>query len=271
MTEDFDHLLPFDHFLNVAVERADSCLLALKVHAALAADALDHHQHDEEKGDGDEGQHPVEIEHHAEDTHKGERAGDKSSEAAIDHFADGLDIVGEAAHELTVGAAVEETQGEGLHLAEEIITQSGNRALGDEDHDAVGAEAHQRTACVHRAHDSKLPRETGEVTGDDIVIDEGLEQITAENAAEGAADDTDRYKQEQEFVLADVAHELSNSALQIAGALKTVLVTPTGTGRRTFSHGDSPLPAAADRPRGKCCCFAAALHGCPWQRCGRHP
>ena len=64
VVEHLDDLLALDHLLNVAVEVAKSGLLPLEADPAASTDDLHHQQHQPQKGEGDKGQRPVQVQQH---------------------------------------------------------------------------------------------------------------------------------------------------------------------------------------------------------------
>ena len=64
VVEHLDDLLALDHLLNVAVEVAQSGLLPLEADPAASTDDLHHQQHQPQKGEGDKGQRPVQVQQH---------------------------------------------------------------------------------------------------------------------------------------------------------------------------------------------------------------
>ena len=134
MGKDLDDLLSLDHLLNIAVEGTEGLLLALEVDAALAADGLDHQQHQEEERHGDEGQQRVHHQHHHEGGHKGQHVGQETGKAVADHLRNGVHIVGKAAHHITGEVGVKIGHRQLLHLIEQILTDGGYRALRNTHH-----------------------------------------------------------------------------------------------------------------------------------------
>ena len=134
--EDLDDLLSLDHLLDVAVESAQCLLLTAEVGAALAADGLDHQQHHQQKGHGDEGQQRIEHQHHDEGGHKGDGVGQEIGKAVADHLRYGVHIVGKAAHHVAGEVGVKIGHGQLLHLVEQFFTDPCHRALGNIHHQA---------------------------------------------------------------------------------------------------------------------------------------
>ena len=62
-------------------------------------------------------------------------AGDQLAEAGGQNIADIFHIVGQAAHQVAVGALVEEAQRQGLHAGEQVLAQIAHHALRHPGHD----------------------------------------------------------------------------------------------------------------------------------------
>ena len=108
-----------------------SALLALEAHAAARADRLDDQQHQREEGEGDEREHPVEVEHHRDRTHERHHVRKDARKAARDHLGDGVDVVCEAAHQIPIGICIIKSHRKLLHLCKEVCPDPHKGALGN--------------------------------------------------------------------------------------------------------------------------------------------
>ena len=272
VVEDLDDLLPLHHLLNIAVHGAQRLLLRLKAHAAAAAHTLDHQQHQHQKREGDQRQQPVHIQHHSNNADKRQGAGYHAGEAGVDHLRHGVHIVGEAAHQVAGLVGVEVPQGQGLQLVEQILPQLRHRLLGDVHHDpgvGIGAQARQQEQPQQQRQHLQQP---GKVAGQDIVVDNGLEQVAAHHRAHGADDKAYKHQHQRRLIAPDIGQQLLHRAAEVLGTLEAVpLRAVAAPAALCFSHRCSPLPAGSDRPPGKCRLFSSARHGCPWRRYARRP
>ena len=274
VVKDLDDLLTLDHLLDIAVHRAQRRLLPLEIHAAAAADDLHHAAHQRQKAEGDQRQPRVQDDHHQHRAHKGQHIGDDAGEAAVQHLRHGVDIVGKAAHQVAGLVLVIVADGQLLQAVEQILPDGGHCPLGHMHHNAgvgvgaPGAEGEQ--PAQHHQHF----QQAGEVAGEDIVVQKGLQQIAGGHAGGGADDQAHGHQHQRRLVFPHVAHQLLEGALHILGPLVAVgigAVAAPGRSRFVVSHRCSPLPAGIHRPRGKYRSAPSAARGCPVPRCGRRP
>ena len=274
MVKDLDDLLPLDHLLDIAVHGAQRLLLALEIDAAAAAHGFDHQTHQPQKGKGDQRQPRIEHDHHQHRTQKGQHIGDDAGKAAVEHLRDGIDIVGEAAHQVAGLVAVIVADGQRLQMVKQILPDGGHRALGHMHHDpgigkgAQGAEGEQ--AAHHQQHSEKARK----IAGDDIVVQQRLEHIAGGHAGGGADHKAYCHQHQRTLIAAHIPHQLLKGALHILGPLVAVAAGSMAAARRripVLSHRCSLLPAGIHRPRGKYRSFPSAARGCPAPPHGRRP
>ena len=273
MVEHLDDLLALHHLLDIAVHGAQRLLLCLKAHAASAANALDHQQHQHQKGKGDQRQHPVHIQHHNNNADKRQGAGHHAGEAGVDHLRHGVHVVGKAAHQVAGLVGVEVPQGQVLQFVEQILPHLGHRPLGDMHHDAgvgIGAQARQQEQSQQQRQHLQ---QAGEVAYQNIVVDNRLEQIAAHHRAHGADHKADEHHHQRRLIAPDIAQQLAHRASEVLGPLEAVPLGPVAARSAAFlfSHRCSPLPAGSDRPPDKCRSAPSAPHGCLWRRCAHRP
>ena len=174
---------------------------------------------------------------------------------------------------------VEVAQGELLQLVEQILPQGGHRALGHPHHDAgvhIGAQGRQHE---HQSHQHQQLQQTGEVAGEDVVVDGGLEKVAAGHGAHGAEQQADGHQHQQPLIAAHIVQQLLHRAPQVLRALITVaagaVAGSAGTAGRhgifLFSHRCSPLPAETDRLPDRSDWTPSAVHGSPYRRSCRRP
>ena len=279
VVEHLDDLLTLDHLLNVAVEVAQSGLLPLEADPAASTDDLHHQKHQTKEGEGDQSQRPVQIQQHPDGAQERQGVGQHIGEAVVDHFGHRVDVVGEAAHEVAGLVGVEVAQGEPLQLIEQILTQGGHRALGHPHHDAgvhIGAQSRQHE---HQPHQHQQLQQTGEVAGEDVVVDGGLEEVAAGHGTHGAEQQADGHQHQQALIAAHIVQQLLHRTSQVLGPLIAVaagaVAGSAGTAGRhgifLFSHRCSPLPAETDRLPDRSDWTPSAVHGSPYRRSCRRP
>ena len=279
MVEDLDDLLALDHLLDIAVHLAHSLLLLHKIPPAPSADELHRQHHHKEHPKGDAGQDGTENDHHGDGPQEGQRTGDETSKAVVQGLGDGLNVVGIAAHQLAVGMGIKVFQGQALHLFKEVLPDLRHRVLGHMDHDAGIAIRAHRAGNVHRRHDAQHPGKAGKVPGEDIVVDQGLDEEAAAHGAGGADHQQHRHNAKVQPISAQIPHELADGLFEVLGLLEAASgssAAGSSAGRRAhgsfiLSHRCSLLPAGRCRPRGRSRRSSSVLHACPGPQYGPGP
>ena len=203
--------------------------------------------------------------------HKGQHVGDDAGEAAVQHLRHGVDVVGEAAHQVAGLVAVIVADGQLLQPVEQVLPQGGHRVLCHMDHDAGIGVGAQRTQEIHPAHQQQHPEKSRKIAGDDIVVEQRLQQVAGGHAGGGADEKAYRHQHQRPLILAHVAHELFEGALHVLGPLIAVNAAMASACAFRLSHRCSPLPAGIHRPRGRSRSCPSAAHGCPVPPRGRRP
>ena len=274
VVKDLDDLQAIDHFLHIAVDGTQGRLLAHEVYTAFAADDLDDAHHGKEEAHRHQRQQRVEPNHHTQHTHKLQHAGDEACKAVVDDFADSFNIVGETAHQIAVGIGVEILQRQRLQLVKQILSQGGHGLLGYVDHNTGIGEGTQGAHCIDSTHQHQHFQKARKIAGDNVVIDNGLHQVAAHNAAGGTDHQAKSHQDQPVLLLADVTHQTAKGDLQVLGALEAVTVRAaagrTTAGRATgsasfllFSHPEHLLPAGTGTHPDKSRCLPSVLRGCP--------
>ena len=188
MAEYLDHLLPINHFFNIAVDPTDFLLLLLEVSAALAADSGNDEQHQDQGHDDQNGQLPAVIEHHDEYADNRNGGGNKLGDCVAQHFPDGVCIVGIPAHEISVCVGIEEPDGQMLHFGEHIRPDSEQGPGGNAQHDTlieIGAESADQ---INAPHQEQGPDKAGHQLRI-VCLEHGLQIVVNDPLQEGGADD----------------------------------------------------------------------------------
>ncbi len=272
VVKDLDDFLALDHFLDIAVDLPQGLLLVGEVPPGAGADGFHHQQHHRQGGEGDQGQRGTEDQHHGDGAGEVQRTGDQASEAVVQGLGDGFNVVGVAAHQLAVGVGVKEFQGQVLHVPEEVRPDFCHGGLGNVDHDTAVAEGAHRAQYVHHSHDGQHPGKAREVAGENIVVDQGADQVGASHGAGGAGNQQRRYQDQMELVASQVAHELPQGAPDVLGLAEAAAGTAGSVGAGSvLSHRCFLLPAGTGRPPGRYRRPPSAPRGCPGRRCARRP
>ena len=276
MVEDFDDLLTLDHLLDVSVDLTQGLLLSREIPPAAAADGPHYQQHHRQHGKGDERQGGTQHQHHDNGAQKIQRAGDHTAKAVVQSLGDGLNIVGIAAHQLAVGVGVEVFQRQSLHPFKEIRPDFRHTGLGDMHHNPGVAKRAHRPGNIHCRHEAQHFRKPRKISGQDIVIDQGLDKIGAPHGAGGADTKQHYHHRQQRFVPPQVTHQLPQRAADILRFLKAAFRTMMSRAARPhrsfiLSHRCSPLPAGTGIRPGISHSSPSAPHGSPGRQSGRRP
>ena len=271
MAEDLDHLLAVDHLLDIAVQGAQGALLAEEVAAAAARQEPGHQQGEEDAHQHHHSQQGVGEQHAQEGDQNGHGGVDDLGDALGEHLAQGIHVVGVDAHHVAVGVGVKVLDGQGLHVAEQVVPDGFLNALGDHDHVPVVGVRTQGAHQEQAAHHHQGPHQAGEVRvrraqqGGDIVIDQTAQEQRARHIGDGADQDAEDDQHEADLVLPlDIAHQPANDVAALAGDSVSAVDLLTAHRRCLPSPG-------THRSHGKCHTFSAAPRGCPWPRWRRRP
>ena len=134
VVEHLDDLLPGDVFLDVAVQRAERRLLGDVVLAAVLhqdAAALGEYRNE---GQRDQRQPEVGVDHDRQRADQRQQAGEQRGDGRVEHGADVVHVVGEAAHDLAVGFVVVEPHRQALQLVEQVVSDLLDGVLRHGDH-----------------------------------------------------------------------------------------------------------------------------------------
>ena len=214
MGEDFDDLLALYHLFDVAVHLAEVPLLGDEVLAAHGGDLLGAEQHQGHHAHGHDSELPAHHHHAGEDGDDGDGAGDQLRDALAEHLAQGIHVVGVHGHDVAVGVLVKVLDGEAFHVGEKLGAQVAQGALRDVDHDAGIEPSGQHAHRVDAAHPDQSRRQGAEVGGgllghgDDVVVDEALEEEAGLNIGQCADHDADQHDDAVgQIVLEHFAHD----------------------------------------------------------------
>ena len=116
MGEGFHDLQSLDDLLNLTVDRAQGALLFLVEPAAAAAQGLEHLHGDGQNYGRYQKELPVDKEHQPHQAHEHQAAEEHRNHALLQGRQHVVRVVGEAAHQLSVGVLVEVGEGEVLEL-----------------------------------------------------------------------------------------------------------------------------------------------------------
>ena len=278
VTKDLDDLLPADHLLYVAVERAERILLLDRKRPDDPRDAAHEHEHRRHEHADHHGEPHARPKHAHKDRDQREYRAYELRERLRDHLAQGVGVVGVEAHDVAVRVCVEVTQGERLHVREHIVADAFERALRHGDHRAVVDERGRNAHHIDGADGDERVRKArpygsvGRQKRDDVVVDECLQK----HRRRGARDGREQNARDDEYKLSSVAGHIREQSLD--GCHIELHRGHVGARRGSvcgaFLLLTHPLPfpsAATQRPRDRYRLCAKALHACPPRSRGRRP
>ena len=271
VAEDFDHLLAVDHLLDIAVQGAQGALLAEEVAAAAARQETGHHQGEADAHQHHHGQQGVGEQHPQEGDQDGHAGVDDLGDALGEHLAQGVHVVGVDAHHVAVGVGVEILDGQGLHMAEQVVPDGLLHALGHHDHVPVIGVRAQGAHQEQAAHHHQGPHQAGEVRvrrpqqGGDIVVDQAAQEQRARHVGDGADQDAHQDDGEAGLILPlDIAHQAADDVPALTGDSVSAVDLLT-------AHRHCLPSPGTHRSHGRYHRFSEAPHGCPWPRWRRRP
>ena len=270
VAEDLDDLLTGHHLFHKGFGIGDGDLLAQEELGRTRGDGAGREHHTDNADDDQRSQDHAVIDHDAEH-HKQRDAGDGHlGQALADELTQRVDVVGVVAHDIAVAVGVKVTDRQILHVAEHLLAQFAQRALGDDGHH-LGVEGAGRQADeVHDDQDAHeredLPRHGGPVARLIVVIHD-LDDVLHKDGRGGADDcvdhDTEHRDGQQHRV------KLKQGAQQTAQHTfgRTLAARRGGTGLRSIILRHSAhLPYSGKyRPRGRSRWSSSALRGCRWR------
>ena len=261
MIEDLHHLLSGHHLLDVAVQVAQASLLLAVVGLAALSAVTDVEEHDHIAHRHHQGEPPVEDEEHGEGAHHLDEALDDHGEGVVEGVGDGVHVVGEVAHDVAMAAGVEEPEGQGLEVGEEIPADVEEDLLGSLDHGLGIAPGGEGTGQVDAGSEGHA-LEKGLHTAGGQVVDHRADHVGAQEVAEGADGDQHRHHQQQVFVPPHVGERGAQGVGQIFRLLGAEL-----SGR----HGPPLLSSGMCRSPGKWGRRPGAARGYRWRGSYRPP
>ena len=100
------HPLTGNHFLHVAVDRAQGALLADEELARLARQGLGDENHAQHGDHGDDGEDPGFRKHGDKDDHQSDHSGKSLGDGHGDHLPQSVDVAGVTGHDVACGVGV---------------------------------------------------------------------------------------------------------------------------------------------------------------------
>ena len=182
MAKDLDYLLAVDHLFNIAVQIAQLHLLANEVAAAAAGQEPGHQQHTDDAKNYHAGKQQIGEDHAHKGHHNHHQRVDDLGDALGKHLTEGIHVVGVYTHHVAVSVGIKILDGQGLHMAEQIIPDLFLYALRDGNHQTVVGKGTQGTGKIEAAHENKGMEQAvkhrvihGQQIGD-IHVDEGAQK-----------------------------------------------------------------------------------------------
>ena len=249
MAEHLDHLLPRYRFLDVSVQRSQSCLLRLIEPAASHGDGSGRKHHKRHHHHRDQRQPHIGIHHQAEGSDHIDGAGDDLHHRIIQHFSHRIHIVGETAHDVSVVIRIVEPHRQLLDPGKQIVSQPEDGSLRDADHDP-GLKILGRNS--HRV-DGRHPQKRGKQNlyaslRRGQAVDDGAQHIGTGQGRKGVEDDAEKHHCQSQTVLFNIGKEPVDRFRRILRPSAPAAASP----RPWASAGASP-PGAAPLGLGLLC------------------
>jgi hypothetical protein len=131
-----------------------------------------------------------------------------------------IDIIGETTHQFTVRMRVEEPEWQVLHHFKEVLAHQVGGLLPDCDHDATLKVRSDHTNQVDAGQDGKDTRQSREITGDDIVVDQWFQEVRAGKCAASTDDEHDADDNECIFAGSKVCQNSAYCCPDVLGFLE---------------------------------------------------
>ena len=217
MGKGLDHLQPLNDLLDLTVHVAQSALLGAVEFPAASTQGLEQHDGNGQQKGGDQKELPVDEEHHTHQADKHQHTGAQGDHALLQGHLHIVRVIGEPAHQLTVGMLVKPAQRQGLELVEQILSQSVDPSLGQTNHHSrlsIGG----GTACrIDRHQDQHGLGQTGEIgaAGPDKVVDDGAHHIGSAQISGHGQHQKQQYHQQRQLASGEVPHQTADGAAHI--------------------------------------------------------
>ena len=237
MVENLDHLLPADHFLDIAVQTAQMFLLPGEIPAAAAAGIADIQEHGPIADRDDQGQLPVEDVQQHQQAHHLDKGLNDHGEAVVQGVGNRVHVVGKITHGVAVAAAVKERQRQGLQMGKQVPADIIEDFLGGPDHGLGVAQGRQNAGAVDGRGDDHAPDQRCAVAAGQTV-DNGPDHIGAQQIGQGADGGQNAHNDHEDRMAAHVTGQGTDGAAQVFRPL----IGGSGHGRRLLSPGNGKSP-----------------------------
>ncbi len=203
--KNLDHLLPAHHLFHIGIELAKGRLLLDKVGAAAADNDFEHQVEYDREGDHKRGQPHAQIEHGKEGRQGGYQGPEHLRDALGYGLSECIGIVGETAHHITRRVGIKIADRQGLHMAEQLLTDIAQRALLHPDHQIARSPAGRDAHRVGGRHQEDDPDQAGSKprparhSAQYMVIDDHAQKQGGGGADRGADDQAEDHQDQAAF------------------------------------------------------------------------
>ena len=235
MAEGLHHLQALDDLLNLAVHLAQGRLLFSVIIPAPPAEDPEYRHGDKEGHDGHQEQQGRGVDHGGHYAHKGEYAGDEVHEALLHGQGDVVRVIGEAAHQLSVGVAVEEGEGEGFQGAEQVPPELVGGVLGQTGHQVCLEVGRPAAEEIQQEEKDTAFRQPGQLLRHHSLghqpVENRAHHVGAADGGGGAEQQTDGHQHQGELALGHVAQKAAHGFSGVLGLLEAAPAPGTAAGR----------------------------------------
>ena len=223
VAEHLDHTLAGDHFLHIAVDRAQGFLLADEEIGGLSRNGLGQKQqqgYGDQRGGGEDGGGDEHGDHHRDNGHNG---GNTLGNGLRDHLPQGVDIVGVAAHQVACGVGVKVADGQGLHMGKQRVPDGLLRTLPYPDHKQAVQEVGDQACQEDAAQPDHIVNQGSKIGillgqhGGDVVIHQILQGLIAHHTGHGGDEDAHHHQHKTNTVLLHIAQQPQHGFSGILG------------------------------------------------------
>ena len=251
VTEHLDDAHTLDMLFHIAVQHAYRLLLAHEMLARLPADVFDDEEHNAKHHEYEERKQRAQHHHHNENAYDGESVGDEIRHAVRHKLAQGVRIVGVAAHNVAVGVSVEKAYGQLLHIFEHLVADVALYLRGHIDDNPVVEILKQHARDVKHRHHARHYGEIGHRDAarafrerTDVVVDEdGQHKRAAHRCA-----DIEHESDTREYHSALIRLEIGQNTLESGhGMTRGVLLSAavrSGFFGLCAAHSSTSFPSA---------------------------
>ena len=234
MVEDLDYLLAGDHLLDIAVDRAQSALLADKEACGFSCHDLSDVDNQTYGQEHDKCQNPGGINQIPQYYHQCHCGRHTLGNGLGDDLTQGIDITRVTGHDIASRMAVKIAQRQTLHLGKQLVSNRLLNALGYAHHQIIKEKRTQNTAAEDTGQLYKIRHQRAKICGSilyhgqNILIHQGAQRTAALSLRHRSSNDTDEDEDQNRNIFFHIT-EQPHEGLHGIGCLAAIAAHSTGT------------------------------------------